>query len=166
MFDKEYKKVINIPMSVIIGSAIIIIITTGMTDPNAVKGLIGGYIGLLIGLLFIIIINYPTPNWLDMIPFIVVLGIISLLIFYLSKYFHKISTGEVSSYYQTFSVLSAIFLGAQLIMLMSSTIDNSRETTGKLLSDKTFALLGLLGVINFLIVITIGIVLNFYSTQG
>jgi hypothetical protein len=166
MFDKEYKKVINIPMSVIIGSAIIIIITTGMTDPNAVKGLIGGYIGLLIGLLFIIIINYPTPNWLDMIPFIVVLGIISLLIFYLSKYFDKISTGEVSSYYQTFSVLSAIFLGAQLIMLMSSTIDNSRETTGKLLSDKTFALLGLLGVINFLIVITIGIVLNFYSTQG
>ena len=166
MFDKEYKKVINIPMSVIIGSAIIIIITTGMTDPNAVKGLIGGYIGLLIGLLFIIIINYPTPNWLDMIPFIVVLCIISLLIFYLSKYFDKISTGEVSSYYQTFSVLSAIFLGAQLIMLMSSTIDNSKETAGKLLSDKTFALLGLLGVINFLIVITIGIVLNFYSTQG
>jgi len=106
------------------------------------------------------------PNWLDMIPFIVVLFIISLLIFYLTTYFDKISTGEVSSYYQSFSVLSSIFLAAQLIMLMSSTISKSSETNSKMLSDKIFALLGLFGVINFLIVITIGIVLNFYSTQG
>ena len=40
------------------------------------------------------------------------------------------------------------------------------DPTGKLLSDKTFALLSLFGVVNMVIVITIGIVLHFYSTQG
>ena len=45
-FNKEeYKKVINVPLSVIIGSFIIIIITTGMTDQNGLKALIGGYSG-------------------------------------------------------------------------------------------------------------------------
>jgi membrane associated rhomboid family serine protease len=83
MFDKEeYKKVINVPLSVIIGSFIIIVITTGMTDPNGLKALIGGYSGLLFGILFIIILNYPPTSWLDMVPFIVVMILISLLIFF------------------------------------------------------------------------------------
>jgi hypothetical protein len=167
MFDKEeYKKVINVPLSVIIGSFIIIVITSGMTDPNGLKALIGGYAGLLFGMLFIIILNYPPPSWLDMVPFIVIIILISLLIFYLSKYFDKISTGEVSSYYNSFSVLSTIFLATQIIILISAMFSNSGEVTSKMLSDKTFALVSLFGVINFLIVITIGIVLHFYSTQG
>ena len=167
MFDKEeYKKVINVPLSVIIGSFIIIVITSGMTDPNGLKALIGGYAGLLFGMLFIIILNYPPPSWLDMVPFIVIIILISLLIFYLSKYFDKISTGEVSSYYNSFSVLSTIFLATQIIILLSAMFSNSGEVTSKMLSDKTFALVSLFGVINFLIVITIGIVLHFYSTQG
>jgi F0F1-type ATP synthase assembly protein I len=58
MFDKEeYKKVINIPLAVIIASFIIIIITTGMTNKNGVSSLIGGYTGLLLGILFVIILN-------------------------------------------------------------------------------------------------------------
>jgi hypothetical protein len=167
MFDKEeYKKVINVPLSVIIGSFIIIVITSGMTDPNGLKALIGGYAGLLFGMLFIIILNYPPPSWLDMVPFIVIIILISLLIFYLSKYFDKISTGEVSSYYNSFSVLSTIFLATQIIILLSAMFSNSGEVSSKMLSDKTFALVSLFGVINFLIVITIGIVLHFYSTQG
>ena len=167
MFDKEeYKKVINVPLSVIIGSFIIIVITSGMTDPNGLKALIGGYAGLLFGMLFIIVLNYPPPSWLDMVPFIVIIILISLLIFYLSKYFDKISTGEVSSYYNSFSVLSTIFLATQIIILISAMFSNSGEVTSKMLSDKTFALVSLFGVINFLIVITIGIILHFYSTQG
>jgi len=167
MFNKdEYKRVINIPLSVIIASFIIIIITTGMTDSNGLKALIGGYSGLLLGILFIMILNYPPPNWLDMIPFIVILFIISLFIFYLSVYFDKRSIGEVSSYYNSFSVLSTIFLATQILILMSSLFKNSNEITSNLFTDKTFALLGLFGVINFLIVITIGVILHFYSTQG
>ena len=81
-FNKEeYKKVLNVPLSVIIGSFIIIIITTGMTDKNGLKALIGGYSGLLLGLIFVIIISYPFPNWLDMVPFIVNIFINILFIY-------------------------------------------------------------------------------------
>jgi len=167
MFDKEeYKKVINVPLAVIIGSFIIIIVTTGMTDTNGVSALIGGYSGLLLGMLFVIILNYPPTNWLDMFPLFVIMIIISLLIYYLSTYFDQISKGEVSSYYKSFSILSTIFLAIQIITMFSAMFSKSGEPTGKLLSDTTFALLGLFGVLNFLMVITIGIVLHFYSTQG
>lgn len=167
MFNKEeYKQIINIPFSVIIASFIIIIITTGMTDENALKALIGGYSGLLLGILFLVLLNMPPTNILDMFPFIMVMIIISLLIYYLSTYFDLISKGEVSGYYKSFSVLSSIFLATQIIILFSAMFSGSGEMSGKLLSDKTFSLLSLFGVINFLIVITIGVVLHFYSTQG
>ena len=169
MFDKEeYKKVINIPFAVIIGSFIIIIITTGITDKNGVSALIGGYSGLLLGMLFVVILNYPPNSWLDMFPLVVIMIIASLLIYYLSTYFDQISKGEVSSYYKSFSVLSTIFLATQIIIVFSAMFSNSgeRETRGKLLSDTTFSLLGLFGVLNFLMVITIGVALHFYSTQG
>ena len=167
MFDKEeYKSVINIPFAVIIASFIIIIITTGMTDSNGLSALIGGYSGLLFGILFVVILNYPPKSWIDMFPLIFIMAIVSLLIYYLSTYFDQISKGEVSNYYNSFSVLSTIFLATQIIIIFSSLFGNSGEQTGRMLTDKTFSLLGLFGVINFLIVIIIGIVLHFYSTQG
>jgi hypothetical protein len=167
MFNKEeYKSVINIPFAVIIASFIIIIVTTGMTDSNGLSALIGGYSGLLFGLIFIIILNYPPTSWLDMFPFIMIMGIVALFISYLSIYFDQISKGEVSSYYNSFSVLSTLFLATQIIILFSAMFSKSGEVTDNLLSQKTFSLLSLFGVINFLIVIIIGIVLRFYSTQG
>lgn len=167
MFNKEeYNKVINVPIAVIIASFTIIMITTGMTDSNGLSSLIGGYFGLLLGILFIIILNMPPTNILDMFPFGMLMVIISLLIYYLFTYFDQISKGEVSGYYNSFSILSAIFLGTQLFILFKAMFSDSKEKTGKLLSDTTFALINLFGVINFLLVITIGIILHFYSTQG
>jgi uncharacterized membrane protein len=94
-----------------------------------------------------------------------ILGIIALMTTYLYIYFDKISKGEVSGYYNSFSILSSIFLAAQMIMLFSAL--NSNELNGtNLITDRTFSLLALFGVINYLIVITIGVVLKFYSTQG
>jgi hypothetical protein len=167
MFNKdEYKKVINVPFSVIVASFVIIIITTGMTDKNGLSALIGGYSGLLLGVIFILILNYPPASWLDMIPFLTVIVIISILISYLSKYFEEISRGEVSSYYGSFSTLSTFFLAMQLSILFSAMFSKNADQSGKLLSDRTFAILSLFGVVNLVIVITIGIVLHFYSTQG
>jgi hypothetical protein len=167
MFNKdEYKKVINVPLAVIIASFLTIIITTGMTDKNGLSALIGGYSGLLLGIIFILILNYPPTNWMDMVPFLTVIVIVSILIAYLSKYFEQIASGEVSSYYGSFSILSTIFLATQLMILFSAMFSKNGDPNGKLLSDKTFALLSLFGVINLVIVITIGIVLHFYSTQG
>ena len=75
MFNKEeYKNVVNIPYAVILASCVLILITTGVADENALKGLIGGYLGLALGVLFLIILNMPPTNWLDLFPFIMILG--------------------------------------------------------------------------------------------
>jgi hypothetical protein len=169
MFDKDqYKKVINVPLAVIIASFIIIIITTGMTNKNGVSALIGGYTGLLLGILFIILLNIPTNNWINFFPFFYILFIVALLLYYLYAYFGKISSGEISNYYGSFSILSTIFLATQVIILFSSMFSSSNngDFSNNFLSNKTFSILSLFAVINFLIVITLGIVLHFYSTQG
>jgi hypothetical protein len=49
-------------------------------------------------------------------------------------------------------------------MIFSAFMNNVKP--GVFFSNKTFAILSLLAVINFLIVLTLGIVLNFYSTEG
>ena len=168
-FDKEeYKQIINVPFAIIIASFIIIIITTNMVDKNALSALLGGYSGLLIGIIFILIINWPPTSWFDLFPFMYVIIIISLLIYYIYIYFDEISMGHVSSYYSSFSLLSTIFLATQLSIIFSALFSNTNTNNlnNKLFSDTTFALLGLFGVINFLSVITIGIILHFYSTQG
>jgi hypothetical protein len=167
MFDKEeYSKVINIPLAVIIASFIIIIITTGITNSNGLSSLIGGYIGLLLGMIFIIILNMPIGNLLDLVPFVSIIIIVSLIIYYLFTYFDNISSGQISSYYGSFSVVSTIFLATQIIILFSAFFNSSGDLSTKILSDKTFALLSLIAVINLLVVITLGVVLHFYSTQG
>ena len=168
-FNKEeFEKVMYIPFAVIVASCIIIIITTNATDSNGLSALLGGYSGLMLGILFVMILNlvFTKITYLEMFPVLMVLIISGLLIFYLSKFFDKISKGEVSSYYSSFSLLSTIFLFTQLIIIFNSIFNVSKSQNDKLFSNKTFALLRLFGVINLLIVLTIGIILQFYSTQG
>jgi hypothetical protein len=137
-----------------------------MTNKNGVSSLIGGYTGLLLGVLFVIILNIPTNNWINFFPFFYIMFIVSVLLYYLYAYFGKISTGEISSYYGSFSILSTIFLATQVIILFSAMFRSNGDFSNNFLSNKTFSILSLFAVINFLIVITLGIVLHFYSTQG
>ena len=162
---EEFKKVIYIPFAIIITSIIIILVTTNVINANGLSALLGGYSGLTLGILFVTILSwvYTKRIYLEMFP---VLIISCCLIFYLTKYFDKISKGEVSSYYSSFSVLSTIFLFTQLTIIFSSIFNVSKSQNDKLFSNKTFALLRLFGVINLLIVLTIGIILQFYSTDG
>ncbi len=166
----EFKKVMNIPFAIVIASFIIIIITTNMTDTNGLSALLGGYSGLMLGILFVIILNlvFQKSIYLDMFPLLIILGIVGLLIFYLSKYFDNISKGEVSEYYSSFSILSTIFLITQVIIIFTAMFNKTQEQSqdNRLFSDTTFSLLGLFGTINMLIVVTMGIILKFYSTQG
>lgn len=167
MFDKEkYYKLMNIPLSVIIASFIIIIITSGITDTNGLNALICGYIGLLLGIFFILI-NSPIQNLLDLFPFIAIMIIVILLLYYFRTYYHIISSGQVSSYYGSFSTLSTVFLAVQIIILFKELYRaQTKDISGSLLTNSSIALLGLLAIINSLIVITLGTILHFYSTQG
>jgi len=165
---QDFKKLINIPFAVIIASSIIITITINMTDRNGLTALLGGYLGLLIGLLFVVILNliFLRATYLDMFPIIMVMIIVGLLSYYLNMYFDRISEGRVSSYYSSFSLVSLIFLATQLAMIFNVIYSKTQQVNTKLFSNYTFALLGLFSVINIVVVIIIGKVLNFYSTQG
>jgi len=165
---QEYKKCMNILLAIITASSIIIIITANMYDKNALSALIGGYSGLLLGMLFIIIVTLLAnqSTYFDMIPILMIIIIVALLINYIGLYFDRIASGEVSSYYSNFSLLSTLFLFTQIIIIFSAIYSKSENKDQQLFSNKTFSLLGLFSIINLIIVITIGIVLHFYSTQG
>lgn len=165
---QEFKKVMNVLFSIIVASCVIIIITANITDSNGLSALMGGYSGLLLGMLFIIILNilFKQSTYFDMIPVLMIIIIVGLLLNYLRIYFDNISLGQVSSYYSSFSLLSTIFLFTQLIIIFGAIYTKNESDGSKLFKDSTFALLGLISVINIIIVITIGIILHFYSTQG
>ena len=161
--SEEFQKIINIPLAVIFASLIIIIITTNMTDTNGLSALLGGYSGLFLGMFFVILINVLFTNsaYVDMFPIIMILVICGLLIFYLSVYFDRISKGEVSSYYISFSILSTIFLFTQVSIIFSAMYNKTIVDTVKMFDDTMFSLLGLFSVINIIIVLTIGVILHF-----
>ena len=167
-----FNQCIHILFAVIMASCIIILITTNMTDPNALSALIGGYSGLLLGMLFIIVLNFNVGMYsvMDMFPLLMVMIISIILISYLSIYFDKISKGDVSGYYSSFSLLSTVFLFTQLSMIFSAifknTNNNNNNNNNHLFSYSTLSFLGLFSLINVIIVVTLGIVLKFYSTQG
>jgi hypothetical protein len=170
MFENlELKQVMNVLLSIVIASCVIILITMNMTDTNGLSALLGGYSGLLLGMLFIMIVSliFTKTTYLDMFPVVMIIIITGLSMYYLRKYFDNIASGHVSGYYSNFSLLSTIFLFTQIIIVFSAIYGKSEEDQNtKLFKDTTFSLLGLFSVINMIIVLTIGIVLHFYSTQG
>ena len=171
--DRElYVNLTNIAYSVVIAGFIIVVITTGMTNENSLTALISGYSGLLAALLFLVILNWINMDnvgllqrIISLFPFLIIMFIILLLVTYLSLFFDRIVSNKVSSYYYSFSMVSTIFLAAQIMLLFSELISKHFEST-KQIGGKMLSLLMLLGVINGILVITLGIILKFYSTQG
>ena len=163
---QDVKKLMNVPFAVIITSIIIIIITINTTDRNGLSALLGGYSGLLFGLLFVVIINliFLRANYLDMIPIIMVMLVVGLLSYFLSTYFDRIISGNISSYYLSFSYASLLFLCVQLYIIFKVIYNNKNNS--KLFSSTDVAWLRLFNIINIVFVLIIGIVLYFYSTQG
>lgn len=170
MFDNlELKQVMNVLLAIVISSSIIILITRNMTDKNGLSALLGGYAGLFLGMLFIMIVNlvFTNVSYLDMFPIIMIIIITGLLMYYIYVYFDNISSGHVSSYYSSFSLIYVLFLFTQIIIIFDNIYGKTEdEPNKKLFKPSTISFLGLLSVINMIVVLTIGVVLHFYSTQG
>ena len=167
-----YINLMNMTYAIIIAGFIIILTTTGTTNQNGLSALIGGYTTVLVALIFFGTINWININSDTMYPifkllaiFLNICGIIMLIIVYLSIYFEKIISNKVSNYYYSFSNLSTIFLAVQIIMLFSIFFNKKDGDTSRS-TDKIFSIILLLGLVNIIIVTTIGIVLKYYSTQG
>lgn len=169
MFENlELKQIMNVLLAIVIASSIIILITMNITDPNGLSALIGGYSGLFMGMFFTMVVHlvFTKTTYLDMLPIVMIIVITGLLVYYLSKYFGKISSGNVSNYYSGFSLLSAILLFTQIIIVFHSMYNSTEEPRTKLFKDTTFSLLGLFSVLNMISVLTLGVILHFYTTQG
>lgn len=163
----DYKKIINVPLATAIASIIVVLCTTSSLNYNGVSALIGGNIGVVLSVLFLLVLHMTFTNSinLDLLPMFLLIGVVSLLLFYIITYFEHISTEHVPSYYTTFSWLSTVFVCCQLWIIFSAFY-NTELVTSRLFSRVTLCVLGLINLIHWGIVVTLGIVLQYYSTQG
>ncbi len=155
---------------------IIIIITTSTRGESSLIALISGYSALLLSLMFLLFLTYNNtvqssehfssintiiPIVKTFFPGVLIVFVLSLLLAFLSIYFHRIATGKVPEYYYSFSTMSTILTVLQLGVWFHAMYKNE----GKNVSDRVFSILTLIGTINALVVITLGIVLKYYSTD-
>ena len=98
-------------------------------------------------------------------PFILMLGVIGFMLYLLITYYSKISAGQISSSYNSFSNIIIMLLFLQ-VYLVYTNIDNSTfESSGKI-SKVTSSIIYLLGVLTTICSINIYIILKYYTTDG
>ena len=160
----------NFLYALIIAAVFAVFCTIGVQTESALEALIGEYciIGAAILILLVLKIKVIDPDRLitmsslfTLAPFLFILFIVIYYIVIISIYFTKIASNKISNYYYSFSTISTLLLVAQILLLVSSVAKaNITE-----ISKKTFSILMLLGTINGIVVVTLGIILKFYTTD-
>ena len=149
-------------------AVIIICITYNAKNGNSLYALIGSYSGIMLCLVGIIMINLNAPNFKNyssLLSCVSLLVIIAVLIALISKYFDKISTGQVSDYYNTISLAVSILVVVQIYYIMSSLYLSSGDGYFALtITQRSF--LVVISVITYAALIALFITLKLYSTQG
>jgi hypothetical protein len=147
---------------IIIGSSIVILMTTGAHGHNAFLAFINAYRALLCSIIFMFsLIWYRVSGVsfyrlaISLFPFIMLIGIITWLLILLHKYYDRITDNKVSDYYVSFVNMSTILTLIQLAILVNSVRDSYFENN-KSLQPKTFSMLML---------ITLGVILKSYVTD-
>ena len=171
-----YQYIMYLMFSIVVASCIIVLIITfvGTSNANSLYALEGGYSGILVGMIFVAIFNsiliFKTGlnlvNFLKMTPFIAIIIISAMMISFLALHFDKIYMGRVSEYYDTFSTVSVLCLILQIGILFNDLFNSEAMKNGQtnnILSNSTLALLTLISVINGISLITLGVVLTYYS---
>jgi len=167
-----FRNLLNVALAVMVASFVILFVTTATTPTvNSTSAQLGGYIGLMASVLFVFALCLtvsPINDWMSVSPLVSMLIVLFLLTLYVTQYFDSIAHGHVSTYYSSFSWASLVFMTAQLGTMMNSLFryEPSSTQTQSLFPNKSRALLSLYGIINGLIVVSLGITLKFYSTQG
>ena len=163
----------NIYLALIIVGCILLISTFGSHTLSGVKGTIIGYSLIFFGLIMIIGYLLSALNssslWsmltYNVGPFIPLLAILGYSLYLTSSYTTKISENQVPASYTTLSNISVLFIIAQLGIFYSGTSSKSFEQTGVLLSKYSMTMY-LMATINIITLITLGIMLKYFSTDG
>ena len=159
----------NLLTAILVADVFCILCTIGVTTESGLEALIGEY--SIMGAVVLIILVLKTKTMLDgsvtdkmsilltLTPFIFILTLIISFIVLISKYFKQIVDNKISDYYYGFSKISTGLILTQILTLVYSMMKTTE------LSKKTFSILMLLGTINAIALITLGIILNFYTTD-
>lgn len=156
----------TIPLVVIVIGMIMVFLSKSVTPMMSGYGSILAGLLVLLAWVFRFIENTSMQNKVTtMLPFIFVIGFVSTMIVYLSVYFKNINQGKVSHYYYSFSNTLTTFLLVQIGFLVSVFASKSFESTQTIGSSNTSFLM-LMSSVNFILTITLGIILAFYRTDG
>ena len=166
----------NIYNSLIVAGIIIVICTIGSSNKSGLTGTIIGYSFILAGILLLVgilmnkmnetAIGISFWNMLYTIgPFILIIGIIICLISLLSIYFNLIASGNVTSNYYIFmNIFVALFIGQ--MWLFYTGIQDKKFITSHSLSKVISMSIYLLETVSIITLITLGIILKYFVTDG
>jgi hypothetical protein len=156
---------------IIFGASTVILMTSGSQGDNAVMSFINGYRALLCSIIFMFSLIWYRASGvsfyrlsISLLPFIILMIIITWLLVLLNKYYDRIIGNQVSDYYVSFVNISTVLTLVQLVMLVNAVRDSYFENN-KSIQPKIFSVLMLLGTINFIMVITLGVILKSYVTD-
>jgi hypothetical protein len=173
---KLIKQNLTFSNAFIIGGLAVVFIVLFIAQLNdaAVTSMIVGYSVATLGLLLFISVLYMLQDAIpfvskmaSLIPFITLLCIFILSIVYISIHYNKISAGHVDPAYFIYSKISIVLSIIQIWYV--SNILYSMLSTGSMkmnIANKTSAQLLLFSVINMISLVTAGVILNYFSTDG
>jgi hypothetical protein len=170
--EDAYRTLIGVPYSLGIAAIIIILFTTGSTNSNEVYALLYSYIILSCSIMFLFGLLWnkiDTPGTdvfkklLTLFPFIMIMIITFGIPFLIFLHFDRITKG-VSNYYTLFLNISTMITIVQ-IWLFFNAINDKYFQSNNALNPKTFSVLSLLGTLNLIVCITLGVVVKYYATD-
>jgi hypothetical protein len=154
---------IKILYFLLVGSAIIIFITLGLSDTTAINALRGAYFLALCSLIFIFMLIKNSLTLTVFFAFFPIWATMVFIIILLYKYYDKISENKVSDYYSTFMNLTNILLSIQIYILLSEI--SLKTFQDFKLTPKTAAILKLISILSSISAIILGITLKQYTTD-
>jgi hypothetical protein len=127
--------------------------------------IVAGFI-ILVAVLLNSIKNKGVGSYIyTFLPFAIIIASITYLLYILGSYFNRIIHGHVSRGYYTFTNIFIILIMTQLALVFYGTQEKKFKEENTLATSYSL-LISLLGVIGFIVSITIGIILAYYSTDG
>jgi hypothetical protein len=174
MENKWYTIIYN---SLIVVGLIIIFCTVGSNTASNLTGTIIGYSFIITGALLLVgylLSNMNTTSGsnfslisslITIGPILLLIGILIYMIYLLSYYFSQITAGHISSGYYTFMNIFIVLLMVEFYIFYNSTQDKVFKTTGAI-GKITGMILYLLELVSIVTVITLGIILRYFSTDG
>ena len=176
MDQQLMKNMYSFLYSLLIGSGLVVFLTTGQTDSTSVVAFRTAYMVILSAFIFICVLIGVNANFGEssifmkiwkfiyiFYPFLVVMMVILWVLVLLFKYYDQIVGNSVSDYYTSFINITSILLFIQIYVLVSELTEKSFENFA--LAPKTAAMLRLFGLLNSISVITLGIILKYYTTD-